>query len=167
MRPRISRRKIGIAAVAVGLGAAASFLGQPLIHGNEQAINVIVTVFSILAGFLVAIIALVGDLALLPHGTWRLLELNRAQLARRLVRHKWLFFGYLLTLGSIFLSLLLGAEYPNLAVWLERAYLFLATFTFVLSMGLPWALTKLQEERIDALIRSRRREEGIREHPRD
>lgn len=147
--------------IATTAGVGAAVYGQPLIHGNDQAINVIVTVFSILAGFLVAIIAVIGDRALLPGSGWQLAELGRQRLIQRLVRYKWLFFAYLMTLGLVFVSLLLKSLNPSLIVLLERSYLFLAAFTFILSLRLPWTLTKIQEERIDMEIERLRRAEGI------
>ncbi len=42
-------------------GLIAAIWGAPLIHGNSEASGVIVTVFSVLAGFLVGLISLTGD----------------------------------------------------------------------------------------------------------
>jgi hypothetical protein len=63
--------KLTFLTFAVALSLVFSWVGQPLIHGNQSAIDVIVTVFSILAGFLVAIIAIIGDPASIPKGSWR------------------------------------------------------------------------------------------------
>ena len=48
-------------AITVPLSIAAGVFGQPLLHGNEDAVSVIVNVFSILAGFLVTIMTLLGE----------------------------------------------------------------------------------------------------------
>lgn len=133
-----------------------------MVHDNEQAVNVIVTVFSVLAGFLVAIIAIVGDPVLLPPGTWRAAEIERQKLDDRIVRHKWLFITYLLTLGLIFAALVLSKNIPDATVWLERLFLFFGTFSFVLSLQLPSVLMKVQRERIDAVIEHRRMLDGVR-----
>jgi type IV secretory pathway VirB2 component (pilin) len=134
---------------------------QPLIHGNDAAVNVIVTVFSVLAGFLVAIIAVVGDPALLPPGSWRAAEMDRDRLDRRLVRHQALFMSYLVTLGVIFMSLVVSKSVPSLGAWLERIYLFLGILAFLYSLRLPSVLIATQRERIDSIIESRRKQEGI------
>jgi hypothetical protein len=61
MKQTLDPKKIRYA-VAVTLWAGlGSYIAKPLIEGNQDAINVIVTVFSILAGFLIAVITLVGD----------------------------------------------------------------------------------------------------------
>lgn len=156
MKRRLSSRRVALVAVAIGIAAPLSYCGQPLIHDNDQAINVIVTVFSVLAGFLIAIIAVVGDPVTLPPGTWRAAEMERQKLDDRLTRHKWLFICYLLTLGFIFSALLIARYDLVFAVWLERGFLFLGSFSFLLSLGLPSALMRAQKERIDAVIEHRR-----------
>ncbi len=161
MKHNIDWLKIRIGLLAIILGALSSYFGQPLVHGNDQAINIIVTVFSVLAGFLVAIIAIVGDPVLLPPGTWRAAEMERTKLNSRLIRHKWLFTLYLVTLAFIFISLLLKDKTPEVTIWLERAFLFFGVFAFALSMALPGALIKVQRERIDAVIEHRRKDNNI------
>lgn len=150
--------RIRIIVLSAVLACLATWLGQPLIHGNKDAINVIVTVFSILAGFLVAIIAVVGEHALSTPGTWRLPEMSREKISRKLVRHKLLFYLYLITLGLVFITLLL---YPNslaspVTAWFERGFLFSGVFAFSLSLMLPEALIEAQKERLDVLIESRK-----------
>lgn len=162
MTSKVSGAKVRVAFLAIVLSAIVSYFGQPLIHQNDGATNVIVTVFSVLAGFLVAIIAIVGDPVLLPPGTWRAAELEREKLDHRLVRHKWLFIGYLLTLAVIFIALLVSKTFPVWGVWFERLFLFLATFSFLLSLQLPSALMQVQRERIDAVIEHRRTLDGIK-----
>lgn len=152
----IDWKKVRIGLFATILAVLSAHYGQPLIHENSQAINVIVTVFSVLAGFLVAIIAIVGDPVLLPPGTWRAAEMQRDKLTKRLVRHKWLFSLYLITLALVFLTLLLQKQYAQMTVWLERSYLFFGVLAFSLSMQLPASLMRLQKERIEAVIEHRR-----------
>jgi hypothetical protein len=140
VKTSIDFAKIRLAVLAVILAGLASYFGQPLVHGNDQAVNVVITVFSVLAGFLVAIIAIVGDPVLLPPGTWRAAEMEREKLNSRLIRHKWLFTLYLITLGLVFFALLLKDKDPNIVLWLERGFLFFGVFAFVLSLALPGSL---------------------------
>ena len=122
------------ASVSGVLGAA---YGQPLIHGNDLAINVIVTVFSILAGFLVAIMTIMGDPGIFGGRSWRANELNRGRVLSQLIRQKWMFTLYLFTLGMIFASSLIGKVLPKVVVWTERVYLGTAILAFILSLRLP------------------------------
>lgn len=156
MKNKISYSKIVAFILILIVSATFAFYAQPLMHGNEAAINVIVTVFSILAGFLVAIIAVVGDPALLPPGSWRSAEIERVRLDRRLIRHRTLFMAYLLTLGLVFLSLLASKSYSLFNIWLERVYLFLGMLAFVYSLRLPGVLIDAQRERINSIIENRR-----------
>lgn len=158
----IDMGKLRFGFLATILAVLLSYYGQPLIHGNSEAINVIVTVFSVLAGFLVAIITIVGDPVLLPPGTWRAAEMDREKLTRRLVRHRWLFTLYLITLALIFLSLLLQKQYPRMTVWFERGHLFFGILSFILSMKLPGSLMRIQKERIEAVIEHRRACDKVR-----
>jgi hypothetical protein len=157
MNPKFSPAKLRFAALAIVLSCFMSYIGQPLIHGNDQAINVIVTVFSVLAGVLVAIIAVIGDIILLPLGTWRAVEVGRSILDNRLIRHKWLFIAYLVTLALIFFALLTAKAFPDWCVWLERFFLFFAAFSFLLSLQLPSTLVQTQREHIDAVIEQLKR----------
>ena len=144
------------------LAAIAAFIwGQPFIHGNKDAVNIIVTVFSVLAGFLVGLITITGDPSqMLARGNWRLTELNRVGVRQRLIRHRWMFVLYLLTIVLIFLSSLCG-KMEVFSLWIERLYLSFAVLAFLLSFRLPWTLTTAQMERYDEVIEQQRREAGI------
>lgn len=148
------------AATASGIAGAA--FAQPLIHENELAINVIVTVFSILAGFLVAIMTIMGEPGFAGR-SWRANELNREIVFGRLVKQKWMFYLYLVTLGLIFAASLVGKQSPCLAVWLERIYLGTSITAFILSLRLPSALMKIQMARHEEVIKSKRQSAGIKE----
>jgi len=66
-----------------------------------------------------------------------------------------------MTLGLIFISMLLKKEFPFVNSAIEYAYLFLAIFSFVCSLVLPSTLLQLQRERIEQEIQARRQAEGI------
>ncbi len=157
----IDKTKIAVFALRIALSAAAVYWGQPLISGNTQAINLIVTVFSILAGFLVGIITLLGDPAMLPGKTWRGAFLAKGLLARRILRKKFLFLAYLLTLALIMVSFLVQKSQPALNVWIERSYVFLGTFAFLASLQLPWTLSRIQIDRMEAEVSKRRQKVGL------
>jgi hypothetical protein len=64
-------------------------------HNNSDAVLVIVTVMTVFAGFVVAIIAVLGDPALLPAGTWRAAESEHDKSIDAILTHAWLFRAYL------------------------------------------------------------------------
>lgn len=143
------------ATVAIVAGVLAAYFGGPLIHDNDSAVNVIVTTFSVLAGFLIAIMTILLDPSALLPGTWRIASAQRQEFHKRLLRHKWLFFLYVWTLGLIFLATLIEAVWPDVARWLEHLYLGFAVACFVLSLALPSALLRIQSDRVEAVIAAR------------
>lgn len=163
MNAEIDKDKVKYGACVALWSLVFSYMGQPLIHGNQDAVNVVVTVFSILAGFLVAVITLVGDPKSLPSGSWQVARLGSDLTYNRLIRHKWLFKGYLTTLFLIFLSIVVKNKFPTTQVVLEYIYMFFAAISFFLSFKLPSALMELQKERIEHEIEERRKGEGIDE----
>lgn len=161
MTTELDPNKIKLA-ICLGLwGFLGSLLGQPLIHGNQDAINLIVTVFSILSGFLIAVITLIGDPKSLPPGSWRIARLGSSLTYNRLIRQKWLFKSYLVTLFLIFVAIILKDKYPPITRGLEYAFMYFATISCILSFRLPGALIELQQERIEHEINERRMAEGI------
>jgi hypothetical protein len=163
MKREIDKEKVKYGVCITLWSGLASYYGQPLVHGNQDAINVIVTVFSILAGFLVAVITLVGDPKSLPSGSWQVARLGSELTYNRLIRHKWLFKAYLVTLFLIFVSIVIKNRFPSAQVVIEYIYMFFAAVSCFLSFKLPAALMELQQERIEHEIEERRKNEGIQD----
>lgn len=163
MSREIDKEKVKYGVCITLWSVLASYYGQPLTHGNQEAINVIVTVFSILAGFLIAVITLVGDPKSLPSGSWQVARLGSELTYNRLIRHKWLFKAYLITLFLIFISIVVRNRLPSAQVVIEYIYMFFASVSCFLSFKLPAALMELQQERIEHEIEERRKNEGIEE----
>lgn len=150
------------------LSAASAYYGQPYVRDNSDAILVIITVMTVFAGFLVAIITILGDPSLLPEGTWRTAEVRRENLVNRLTTHLWLFVFYLITIGLLFVGALLSKAPEKVIavewkIWIERAYMFFGTASFLFTFGLPRALWKFQIARIDSEIERRRRRAGLKD----
>ena len=152
---RVNWRHMSFVLFAICVGIIAGVFGHLLIDNNKDATGVIVTVFSILAGFLIAIITLLGDQSVLP-GSWRISEVKREAIKNKLVRQKWLFYLYLLTLLVIFISSLIDPHWPEFTDLLERIYFGLAATAFILSFQLPSTLMEVQMDRIDAVVGARR-----------
>lgn len=150
--------RIGKFCCTAAISGAAGWFGQPLLHDNSDAIQIIVNVFSILAGFLIAIMTLLGEPSLFRGRTWRSDAVKQSNIYNRLTRHKWLFILYLLILGLVFTVSLITKTYPDmpLVVWIERLYLGFATMAFLMSLELPQKLMKLQLDRYDELIEAGR-----------
>ncbi len=155
--------------VCVGASAGAAYYGQPLVKDNSDAITIIVTVMTVFAGFLVAIIAVLGDPALIPGGSWRIAELRHANLENSLSKHIALFYIYLVAIGSLFAGVLIRKEPdsvvgPGIKYAVEFAYLFFGTLSFLFTLALPHSLGKLQLARSAREIEDRRERVGIKPH---
>jgi hypothetical protein len=154
--------RAGTFVVAAALGSAGGYFGQPWIHNNDRAINVVVVSFSILAGFLVAIMTIVGDPTIFGRRSWRVHEHARVAIYRQLMRQRWLFMLYLTTLSAIFIESLIPTSWCAVSRWIERIYLGLAIGAFVISFRLPGTLMRIQMARHDVAIDSRRHAAGNR-----
>lgn len=153
-------RVLGLGALVTVSGVAAYYL-QPLISQKSDAINAVVTIFSILAGFLIAVITLIGD----PGARgWKELQMEKADVVARLQRHRIIFYLYLITLGLAFTLFLVPGE-PSavepsavepsaISVWLERAFVFLAVSVFGASFTLPSSLMALQMARFNGALKA-------------
>lgn len=154
---KFSWRRVALLGGAAIAGALGGVYGQPWIHDNPRAVEVIVTAFSILAGFLIAIMTIIGDPSGFGRRSWRGHELSRGIVYRRLRRQEWLFYLYLSTLGLIFIESLISRKFPSATPWLEGTYLGLAIAAFVLSFRLPAVLMRIQLDRHDECIDAKRK----------
>lgn len=152
------------------LSGFAAYYGQPLASGNSDAITIIVTVMTVFAGFLVAIISILGDPAMIPKGSWTMAEARHKKLESIIIRHTTLFYLYLIAIAFLFGGVLIDKE-PNAAVsakiksYIEYASLFFGVFSFLLTLALPKILGDIQMARSEAEIEQRRIDEGIKPTP--
>ena len=152
----ISPRKIATTVAICVVSALAAWFLQPSYHNNANAIMVAATVFSVLAGFLIAVIAITADERSLRGSNWRqdvaYLELIRGDVRR----HRNLFVLYLLVLLLVFVGSM-DLPWPVFAqVWLERVLLFLAICALLVSFQIPGYLMRRHVARLEELIRERR-----------
>jgi hypothetical protein len=148
------------------VGGVGAYYAQPFARGNADIVLVVTTVFTVFAGFLVAIIAILGDPSLVPGDDWKTVENRRNNIEGRIIWHIWLFVIYLVTLAVLFISVVLE-KVPCAIVsdrvkdWIEFGYLFIGTFSFCLSFALPFALLRLQMQRLDEETERRRGRQRI------
>lgn len=149
------------------ISAAAAYYGQPLVRENSDATMILATVMTVFAGFLVAIIAVLGDPTMIPGQSWGVAEMRHEQLEATVTRHTSLFYVYLIAIALLFTGVLIvkepdGLVSPNIKMWIERSYVFFGVFSFLLTLGLPRALGRIQLARSAAEIEDRRRAVGIK-----
>jgi hypothetical protein len=156
--------RLAIFAVCAAIACASAYYGEPLVRHNTDAILILTTVFTVFAGFLVAIIVVLGDPALVPDGSWRAAEVRRDSVEGQLIIHGWLFIAYLLAIGFLFAGVLVrdACTVPEFVkVWIDRAYLFLGVLSFLMTFGLAKSMIAFQMARFEAEIAKRRKAAGL------
>jgi MFS family permease len=146
------------------VAALGAYYTQPYAHKNPDLILILVTVFTVFAGFLIAVITIIGDPIMIREGSWRAAEDGREKMQSRLFRHVALFVFYLLTIGLLFVGVVLERALDDHNLWrvgFERAYLFAGIASFLFTFALPGALLQMQQARYDAEIERRRRNVNI------
>ena len=158
-RSDIDWLRITLFIVIIGVSATAGWFGQPWIHDNSEIRSITVNVFSVLAGFIIAVMTFIGDPGLNRGRTWRSDEIHKRVVYNRLIRHQWLFITYLFVLMLVMMVAVVIKSHPNslLTTNLERLYTGTTCLAFCYSFLLPCKLIKYQLERFDELIEMRRR----------
>ncbi len=146
----------------------AGYYGEQFVKGSSDAILILVTVITVFAGFLVAIIAVLGDPALVPPGSWRLVENRREHVEADLIRHTWLFVFYLVSIAVLFIGAVAKGS-PLIAdiikIWITRLYLFFGLASFLFTFGLANSLLSYQMARYDSELRRRRDDANVKDDP--
>ena len=148
-----------VAAFAVGLAPTALLLaiGPLPSEASESAVKVLATVLSILTGFLIAIITMLGDPRNLLAGNWRVGSVHRREIKRALNRFSALFYLYLAAIGMAFVASLVDGSIPcSVHRWIEHIALSVGAGALALSFGLPMAVRREQMRRLDEAVEDRR-----------
>ena len=141
---------------ALLVSAFVGYQFQPMVSGNPDAVNTIVTIFSILAGFLIAVITFVAEPTSQQANSWDELQRMKSTIQHKLFRQKILFFLYLITLGLALAMYLTPQSNVMILNWLQGIFLGVGTFVFLASFSLPGSLMKLQMERYEAALEESR-----------
>lgn len=118
--------------------------------------DLIVNVFAILAGFLLAIMTLFNNMRFDEGANWRRLRIREILQDRRYGRHSLLFYSYMAVLICVFVVVLLShsPDYKDgvVVLRLEYAYLFLACVSMFYSLLLPSKLIQIRKEAFEQLM---------------
>ncbi len=146
--------------ILVGLlvGGVTFWFGEPYTAGNIDALKILVTAFSILAGILIAIITAFGDAQDLLEGSWRIASAHRRQKVNNIDRCVILFYVYLTVITLAFISALLNKISTEVAMthWVERITLSAGVSALFWSFGLPIAIRRIQKDRLDREVNRKR-----------
>ena len=132
-----------------------AWLFAPQFHCNKEAREVLVTVFSVLAGVLVALMTISSDARRLDgrsrrESVWFFREMKREISAQKVV-----FWIYLSVLALLFLDALKVFDRFGISRVSDYVIVWLSVVSLVSSFVLPSELTRRQIEALTAEIRSR------------
>lgn len=151
----ISRVKVLSFLLSVELSAVFAYYLQPHYHDNSNALTVLATIFSILAGFIVAVLAMVSDERALRGASWRQDVIYLELIKFDLRQHRTIFYLYLIVLSLAFVCSIKVPLPELIQIWGERALLFLAFFAMLRSFSLPGIISRRQLEHLEKLIKDR------------
>lgn len=156
---KTSWRKVAYIVTCIVVSVFFAWQFQPKYHNNSNALSVLVTVFSILAGFLVAVMAIVGSERALKGRNWRQDTFYLLQVKQDLQKHAALFYLYLFVLALSFLASLKPGWPSLIQTSVECVLLFLACLAMLLSFSLPGQLTRRHVSDLESAIKARREKE--------
>ena len=162
--PSTSRR-ISVLLFAMGIGVVLAVMLQPWYHASDEAHSVLITVFAVLAGFLLTAITISAETAVDRGDNWRAAYFHARLVRAELRLHLAMLGLYLMIIALVFLDSLKLPIPAGAEVWLERVILFLSVVAFIGSIKLPTDLVRGQLNRLDRHLRDRRQRET--RNPRD
>jgi hypothetical protein len=156
----ISRMKVLKLALMLIAAGVFTYFEWPKYHDNANAILVVVTVFSVLAGFMITIIAISGDGSAIRGKNSRESKVHLLLIKKDLHNHRNMFFLYLVILSLAFAaSMNQSPLYPNWQKVCEAVVLFLSCFAMLWSFSLPGYVMRRHIEDLDRKIREQREDE--------
>lgn len=138
------------------LSVLASLYGGEYLAQSGDAMNALISVFSILAGVLVAVISIVGDPSMLLPGSWRVGYEHAKDMQNRIASYSHLFFIYILALFLLVLAMIVKDAKIKDAEFVFTAAALFSCFGVLLSVPLPYSLMGIQKERMREEVKSRR-----------
>lgn len=150
---------VGVILIGFVVAAVTGFFGEAATSQNTDALIILATVFSVFAGFTIAITTVLGDPAILYSGSWRIASAHRRQLRRSLRRQVVMLYVYLSVLVLTFAATLLGnvEGWSSIADWVARIALSLGAGAFVWSFALPISIFRASMDRLDEGVETRLR----------
>lgn len=144
---------IGLSAL---VSACLGYRYGSLLETSAAALAGIVSVFSILAGVLVAVISIIGDPSMLLTGNWRVGYVHAEQTQIRLARYAHLVFLYFLILVFVLAATIVKDNQIKEMDALFQILMGLTAFALILSLPLPYTLMAIQKERMREEVKGRR-----------
>jgi hypothetical protein len=146
-----------LAICAVSALALAPLL-QPAYHGKSDAMTALVTVFTVLSGFMLAVIALAADGRNLRRRDWKQDTYFLREIRDRLARYRIMFHLYLVVPALAILAHIEPAWGKGVQSIAEGLVLFLAIFALLWSFRIPGEITSAYVKQLQQAIKDHRDE---------
>lgn len=156
---KISWKKSLFSLGSVVVSALVAYFFHAKYHNNSNALTILTTVFSILAGFLIAVFAIVADERALRGKSWKSNVAELELIRRELRSHRRLFSLYLVVLTLAFIVALDFGWPMKLQERIEYVLVFLASMAMIWSFRLPSYLMSRHMDALDRVIESRMNEQ--------
>lgn len=144
-------RRIIFYGIAVFVSAVLTYFYGNLLTNETDVLGIVATIFSILAGVLIAVISILGDPSMLLDQSWRHSYFSAAETQRQLHRQTDIFIVYIVLLIGLFVFMLCD----ELSPWfwyIQHAVFFLTSLAFIASLSLPYTLKSIQKLRLQRVI---------------
>ena len=129
---------------------------QPAYHGKADAMAALVTIFTVLAGFMLAVMALTADGRNLRRKDWRQDTYFLREIRDRLARYRMMFHLYLLVPALAIVTFIGPAWGEGVQRFAEGFVLFLAIFALLWSFRIPGEITSAHVRQLQAAIKEQR-----------
>ncbi|MBD0845706.1 hypothetical protein [Pectobacterium sp. CHL-2024] len=155
MLKNINITGLSVSILNILASAAFSIFLTHTLTNNNDALNLVANVFSILSGFLLLVITMSGENSAIMSN---LSELDSANQERRFLmrfnKYYALFLLYIFTLALIFIFYLISKDKENTAKWflilkviIAHSISFLTCFSFIQSTFIPLKIKELFKEK--------------------
>lgn len=136
--------------IAILSGIITYFL-KDFVKGSD-AISILATIFSILAGFIIVTLTMLSDPSQFTRAGWRKVSIFKKIAEHELSKQKTLFTGYIIALSAIFISFIVKEINDTLFGIVQFFYLWVAFICLYYSMFLPSTIIRIQLQKLDHII---------------
>lgn len=154
MKRKISKLKVLCFFLVLGVSGAFAYFFHASYHNNSNAVTVVTAAFSILAGFLVAILGIGWDERVIRSKTWRSSVVELELIRTDIRKHQVMFYLYLSVLALAFASSL-DFKSAHIDEYIDFGVLFLSCIALMYSFRLPGYLMRRNMAELDRIVRER------------
>jgi hypothetical protein len=137
--------------MAICLSGGLTYFFGDLLTNKTDVLGIVATIFSILAGVLMAVISILGDPSMLLDQSWRHSYFSATETQRQLHRQTDIFVIYVVLLIGLFVFMLCDVLSPWFW-YVQRGVFFLTSLAFIASLSLPYTLKTIQRRRLQRII---------------